>query len=332
MGEHYFATGYIRLLYRMLQAEGLTPEILFRRTGCSEHDLMQADFEMPFPAEMRFCSNALAAASIGLGLRTGQQLQIAAHGMLGTALQSAPDLATALSVFNELIGSRASFFAINMSSSRGKTKLRIELDGLQRELISFFTESIFFSLSHCLNFFSGNSISGIAYRLSYAKPTYWKNYRQAFGKQVEFDCRATSIEFNHSLLSLPSPEADPIVHAESVLRCQGQIGAHKSPHLVATIEHFLLENPGKLWSLKDLAPLYNCSERTLIRRLRHEGTTYQVLRDDLLKRLAITYLTVMTVESTAIALGFSDTSSFRRSFVRWFGVPPSKFKAESSQN
>lgn len=328
MSDPYFATGYIRLLYRVLQAEGLTPETLFRNTGYSHRDLMQADFEMPYPAEMMFCSNALAASSKGLGLRTGQQLQIAAHGVLGTAVQSAPDLETALRVFSELIGSRASFFSINVHSKGNRTTAHIALSGLPKELVTFFTESIFFSLSHCLTFYCGRNTQGVTYRLGYRKPKYWTNYKEVFGRKVEFECQATSIEFDRSLLSLPSPEADPLIHAESVLRCQGQIGVLKQSSLVATIEHFMLENPGKLWALRDLAPLYNCSERTLIRRLKHEGTSYQTLRDDLLKRQAVTFLKAMTVESTAIALGFSDTSSFRRSFVRWFGVTPSKFESE----
>ncbi len=116
MLERYFATGYVRLLYRLLQAERLPSEQLFQNTGCSEVDLMRADFQMPFPAQMQFRQkNALAHSPPGLGLQSGQQLQIAAHGALGTAMQSATDLYAAISTFAQLVAARASFYSIALT-------------------------------------------------------------------------------------------------------------------------------------------------------------------------------------------------------------------------
>ena len=100
--------------------------------------------------------------------------------------------------------------------------------------------------------------------------------------------------------------------------------------LVQRIESFLYENPGKLWTVVEIAPLFAFSPRTLIRQLKSRGTTYQALRDDALKHQALKYLSSMSVEAAAISLGFADTSSFRRTFKRWFGVPPSGYRARPS--
>ncbi|MGI9326550.1 MAG: AraC family transcriptional regulator ligand-binding domain-containing protein [Pseudomonadales bacterium] len=324
MLERYFATGYVRLLYRLLQAERLTSDQLFQNTGCSEADLMRADFQMPFQAQMRFCQNALVHSPPGLGLQSGQQLQIAAHGALGTAMQSATDLHAAISAFAQLVAARASFYSLALTRQGQMAQVEITIHDLPSDLIPFFSESICFTIAHCVAFYSGRSDNRLGYRLNYAKPQYWRRYFDAFGDEIEFGCKQMRISFDAELLSLPSPEADQAIYAESVVRCRGQIHGRQHRDTTGNVENFLLENPGKLWTVGEIAPLFAVSSRTLIRRLKEAGTSYQSLRDDILKRQAMIYLDAMTVEAAAISLGFADTSSFRRTFKRWFGVNPSE--------
>lgn len=326
MPESYFATGYVRLLYRVLQAERLSAQALFQNTGCCADDLMRADFEMPFTAQMQFCRNALALAPPGLGLRSGPRLQIAAHGALGTVIQSAPDLHTALETFAELIAARASFYSLTLSRQGRTAQVEITMPELPKDLVPFFSESICFTIAHCLTFYSGERQNMFHCQLSYEKPEYAADYGHTLGSPVSFGGSQTLIAFSAGLLTLPSPEADPVVHVESVARCRGQISGRSPSRLAASVEHFLLENPGKLWSVEEIAPLFAVSARTLLRKLKAEGTTYQALRDTLLKRQAAIYLANMTVEATAISLGFSDTSSFRRTYKRWHGATPSEHR------
>jgi AraC-like DNA-binding protein len=68
------------------------------------------------------------------------------------------------------------------------------------------------------------------------------------------------------------------------------------------------------------------SQRTMTRRLKAEGTSYQGLVDEHRARLAEHYLGVdgLTVAATAAKLGFSEASTFHRAFRRWFGVAPTE--------
>ncbi len=334
MSDPYFATGYVRLLYRLVRAEGVSAAALFADTSLCEADIMRADIEVPFLAQMRFCQNALAHSTPGLGLRVGNQLQLAAHGALGTAMQSAADLRAALTAFGQLIAVRASFFSLTLSelgsefgSDSGEmTTITIEVSDLPKGLIAFFSESILFTLTHCLAFYTGHRDNLNTIRLAYPAPTYGINYGVVFGAPVEFGCAKTEFVFNTGLLSEPSPEADSISFAESIRRCNQKLDQHRVDDDIArSVESFLLDNPGKLWTLDEVSPLFAMSRRTLIRRLKDGDTTYQQLRDDVLKRQAAIYLSSMSVETAAISLGFADTSSFRRTFKRWFGVTPSAF-------
>ena len=324
----FFATGYIRLLHRFLVHEGISDSVLFQNTGFTAHNLADPELVMPFPSQVQLIRNALNSAPAGVALRVGQQLQVAAHGSLGTAMQSAPVLRVALHTFIEFIDARASFFKLSLQEGGHQCAMQIELVDLPRDLHAFFTESLLHSLNHCLRFFSGQPHAITQIDLCYSDPGYSSRYQETFDCRTRFDAAYSQAQFPASLLTLPSPEADDSLFTSSTaaLRTRSRIqGADKD--LAGDIRHFLLDNPGKVWTLKELAPRYATSTRTLIRRLQAQGTTYQALRDEVYKPLACEYLRNMSVEATAVALGFADTASFRRTFKRWYGVAPGQWKS-----
>ena len=65
-------------------------------------------------------------------------------------------------------------------------------------------------------------------------------------------------------------------------------------------------------------------ERSLRRRLRAEGRSFQALRDEVRCTLARDYLrdTQLSTEDIAAALGFGDAANFRHAFKRWTGESP----------
>jgi len=81
-------------------------------------------------------------------------------------------------------------------------------------------------------------------------------------------------------------------------------------------------------SKQETAKLLGMTERTLLRRLRDENTTFQELLDRLREKLAFDYLRRddLTMEKIAYLLGFSSSSAFSRAFVRWTGQRPSEWR------
>jgi AraC-like DNA-binding protein len=72
------------------------------------------------------------------------------------------------------------------------------------------------------------------------------------------------------------------------------------------------------------------SGRTLRRRLKEDGTTYEDIVDDLRGALTEHYLDRgdMSLEQIGLMLGYSDASAFRRAFRRWHGMSPAKYRQE----
>lgn len=83
-------------------------------------------------------------------------------------------------------------------------------------------------------------------------------------------------------------------------------------------------------TIEALADHLCISARTLQRRLRQQGYTYSQLSDEVRYAEAMRLLatTVARVSDIAHQLGFSEASSFQRSFRRWHSVSPSQYRAQ----
>jgi AraC-like DNA-binding protein len=86
-------------------------------------------------------------------------------------------------------------------------------------------------------------------------------------------------------------------------------------------------------SADTVAAQLSMSDRTLRRRLRDEGTSYQQVLDDVRAQLARRHLANAEhgIGEVARLLGFSDASAFTKAFRRWTGRTPADFaRARSS--
>ncbi len=84
----------------------------------------------------------------------------------------------------------------------------------------------------------------------------------------------------------------------------------------------------ELPSFEELTDLLCMSARTLRRRLDKEGTSYQRIKDNARRDVAITLLSRegLTVSEVAEQVGFSDPSAFHRSFKKWTGQSPGSYR------
>ena len=83
-------------------------------------------------------------------------------------------------------------------------------------------------------------------------------------------------------------------------------------------------------TLKAMAAQMHVSVSTLNRRLRDADTSYQALIDDARRQRARELLANprQRIADIANALGFRDPTSFVRSFKRWHGATPGRYRRE----
>ena len=83
-------------------------------------------------------------------------------------------------------------------------------------------------------------------------------------------------------------------------------------------------------SVDEAAEMVHVSRRTLIRRLKKEGTSYQAVKDQVRRDRAISRLTIdsLPVAEIAAQVGFADAAAFSRAFKNWTGLSPTEYRAQ----
>lgn len=130
-------------------------------------------------------------------------------------------------------------------------------------------------------------------------------------------------------LALPVQTANPslLEHLEAHGRTQLKALA-PSDGLSDRVQRALFDALADPAPLAAVAQALRCSPRTLQRRLRDEGTTFQALHDRARYARACELLRApeACVKRIAADLGFSEQASFHRAFVRWSGETPGRWR------
>ncbi len=77
----------------------------------------------------------------------------------------------------------------------------------------------------------------------------------------------------------------------------------------------------------DLATEMDMSSLTLYRRLQQEGTSYQKIKDNIRREVAIDKLVKegLSVDEVSAVIGFAEPRSFTRAFKHWTGLSPRNY-------
>jgi AraC-like DNA-binding protein len=165
---------------------------------------------------------------------------------------------------------------------------------------------------------------------TYSQPPSIALHRTHFRCPLVFEAPAGRIVFDPSDLDRPVIGADETLarylskYAEHVL--DGLIHGATITHTVHAVVWSLLGDGPP--SLARVAAVLRMSPRTLQRRLAREGTSLHREIDEIRKQMAIAVLRDRSIatEDVAFLLGYSETSTFFRSFKRWTGTTPRQFR------
>lgn len=86
-------------------------------------------------------------------------------------------------------------------------------------------------------------------------------------------------------------------------------------------------------TIEEAAEILYTTKRTLIRKLKQEGNSYQQIKDRVRRDKAVYFLTrsSLSIKEVAEKIGFSDPAVFSRAFKAWTGHSPREYRISFSQ-
>ena len=273
-----------------------------------------------------------------------RQLPWGTYGMLVRASLTSPTLGVALKRWCRHHGLVNDDIELSVDEHDGKAHIRLrELKdlGAQRE---FGVLSILRNLYGVACWLIDSRITLEQVQFAFEAPEHQAVYPLMFQGPVQF-----GQALNHSKLAdqdeavLPTSELImnasylnlPLRRDEAALQRMLETALtltvlqyRKDRLLLTQVKQTLAMHPQDTHSAEALAPLLNLSPRSLHRQLKEEGTSLQVLKDEVRRERAIELLqrTRKPIKQVAESAGFQNEKSFMRAFKQWTGQTPAAFR------
>ncbi|PCE30379.1 AraC family transcriptional regulator [Burkholderia ubonensis] len=175
----------------------------------------------------------------------------------------------------------------------------------------------------------GQKIPLLQVEFACPRPHHAIDHLYFFSGPVQFDSSRTLMRFSASYLDVPIRQSKRNLR-KFLARAPGDwIFESFSEQLVChRVRQYLSGRLPDLSTIEEAAASLHCSVRTLSRHLLAEGTTFQVLKDELRRDIAIQRLTDTpdTIAAIGADLGFDDPSAFHRAFRHWTGSTPGTYR------
>ena len=260
-----------------------------------------------------------------------RELPWGTYGMLVRASLTSPTLGMALKRWCRHHGLVADDIELSVEERDGKAHIRLrELKDLgeQRE---FGVLSVLRNLYGVACWLVDSRITLEQVHFAFEAPVHQAVYPLMFQGPVLFGSATpiSELVMNASYLALPLRRDEAALQRMLETALTLTVLQYRKDRLLLTqVKQALAMYPQDTHSAEDLAPLLNLSPRSLHRQLKEEGTSLQVLKDEVRHERAIELLqrTRKPIKQVAESAGFQNEKSFIRAFKQWTGQTPAAFR------
>ena len=199
-----------------------------------------------------------------------------------------------------------------------------------------FADETFLVIVHGLaSWLAGRRLPLRAAEFAHPAPAHAAEYGVMFTRRVAFGAPHTAIRFEAGLLASPVVQDEAALKAFLCAAPQSVFLKYKNEAgWTARLRRRLRGSVGRDdWPvLEDVARELHVAPTTLRRRLEAEGSSYQGIKDELRRDVAIHQLctTRLSIAEVGRLVGFQEPSAFHRAFKKWCGVQPGEYRSRQS--
>jgi AraC-like DNA-binding protein len=343
VAEPTIATGFPKALLVYAVSRGADRQTLLERAGLASKDLAEPDARVRlaqylalFEAAIILCQDPALALKFGEAVRM-QDISIV--GLICEVAETTADVGRQLNRYARLVvdeGRPADMVRTTMSpqglwmevvsEAYGDSRLMIEAE-LTRLVCN--TRATYGSMPA----FQAMRFPRAAH-FTHAEPLYRADYERIFDCQLVFGSDRNALLLDPAFGLLKQPPRDGFVFSMLSERADGLLKALEAASSVrARVESLLMPllHTGEA-GMDAIAARMGLSRRTLLRKLRAEGVSFETVLDELRFKLARHYLSdgKVSANETAYLVGFSEPAAFSRAFKRWTGTTPGAFRGGGS--
>jgi AraC-like DNA-binding protein len=229
--------------------------------------------------------------------------------------------------------------APRMIMTREDDWIRLSLDdGQLRDPDHFLSESLLVIWHRFGSWLIGQRIRLEQATFSYPRPEHGAEYDLLFACPLEFSTASgsaapSSLLFHSRYLNMPLLQDERTLKHFLERSPADLLSRPDDGHSLSSQLRRLLSGDRSPWpDLDAVAAHLHISPQTLRRHLREEGTSFQELKDQLRRDIAIYHLSRndLPLQQIAEQLGFSEPSAFHRAFKKWTGLTPGAYRAQES--
>lgn len=246
-----------------------------------------------------------------------------------TVQREASSLVSALFRFTTFWNLLLDDFRLELRSNPEEVELAL-VPYLRETAPQRFGHMLILKLAHgLLSWLSGSETGVKEVRFAFTRPGFAADYAVVFPCPVAFDAAQTSILFDPRQFAGPiarSPaEASVFLERAPLDWIFTSSRAHTNS---LRVRAFLYGAAWQSCQLPEAAQALKMTPRTLNRRLKEEGTSFQNIKDALRRDIAIRALQQGTesIEQIAFDTGFSAPANFHRAFRKWTSRTPGSYR------
>lgn len=277
----------------------------------------------------------LAAVETGdemMGLWT-RPIRSGALKNLCSYMRGASSLSAALFRFTSFWNMLLDDFSVVLDQGDDDGVLLIRLVPRDQAMPQRFGHMLLLKLAHGIaSWLAGRELRLGIINFGFARPDFAEDYPILFPALIRFGQAQSSIVFADDLSTPPTARSEADMQ-EFLLRAPRDwiFTDYREHALPLRLREMLLRSDRMSFRLRDAAEALNMTERTLMRRLDDEATSFQAIKDGVRRDIALRDLASggKSIEAISQELGFSSAANFHRAFKTWTGMTPGTYGAHS---
>ncbi|WP_296257839.1 MULTISPECIES: AraC family transcriptional regulator [unclassified Pseudomonas] len=319
-------SGWVLAIARTLDVAGIPHEKIFQQVGMDPAGLSAGSNRYSQEMVSRLWRAAVReTADPYFGLKVASQIRPSTFSVVGYAMSCSATLGNALHRFARYAKLISNSATVTLTEGPGKLSLSFNFDTGGAPPIFHTVDTVMAGLVCFSSWIAGKQVVPHEVHFRHERPANMKAYTKILKCPIHFEQADDCIVFNSCDMTRPILSADEQLAALLDSMAVTQM-AQLSERFSKKVRDCLVKqfSEGEI-SRRGTAELMHMTERTLLRRLKDENTTFQEVLDRLREELAYEYLrsSDVTVQTVSSMLGFSDASTFSRAFKRWTGRRPS---------